>query len=197
MQNKFGIFENMARQLTSSNYKECAERKRTRYSFADEDLDNTDPSLSLSASDKFRAQSFYPIIDRLTTDNEMTKKREAYKILCERFNFLLDRSMTRDELIHKAKELVNTYPSDLEDGFIEEFLLFSRIYEDKKICSRYDSCTSHNKFSECKHSIQNLSLHFRNKCGRRKKLLKDEIHKKLSPIYNGAATIVATFTTFN
>jgi hypothetical protein len=32
--------------------------------------------------------------------------------------------MTRDEVIHKAKELVNKYPSDLEDGFIEEFLLF-------------------------------------------------------------------------
>jgi hypothetical protein len=48
-----------------------------------------------------------------------------------------------------------------------------------------------------KHSIQNLSLHFRNKCGRRKKLLKDEVDKKLSPIYNGAATIVFTFTTLN
>jgi hypothetical protein len=40
--------------------------------------------------------------------------------------------MTRDEVIHQAKELVNAYPSDLEDGFIEEFLLFSRMYEDKK-----------------------------------------------------------------
>jgi hypothetical protein len=120
----------MARKLTSSNYKECAERKRTRSSFADEVLDNTDPSLSLSASDKFRSQSFYSIIDRLII--EMTKRCEAYKILCERFNFLLDRSMTGDEVIHKAKELVNTYPSDLKDGFIEDFLLFSRMYEDKK-----------------------------------------------------------------
>jgi enolase len=125
MQNKFDVFEIMARKLTSSNYKECAERNRTRSSFADEVLDNTDPSLSLSASDKFRAQSFYPIIDRLIT--EMTKRREAYNILCERFNFLLGRSMTRDEVIHKAKELVNMYPSYLEDGFIEEFLLFSRM----------------------------------------------------------------------
>jgi hypothetical protein len=40
--------------------------------------------------------------------------------------------MTRDEVFHKAKELVNTYSSDLEDGFVEEFLLFSRMYEDKK-----------------------------------------------------------------
>jgi hypothetical protein len=108
MRNKSHVFETMARKLTSSNYKECAERKWIRSSFADEVLDNTDTSLSLSASDKFRAQSFYPIIDRLIT--EMTKRRESYKILCERFNFLLDRSMTRDEVIHKAKELVNTYP---------------------------------------------------------------------------------------
>jgi hypothetical protein len=115
----------MARKLTSSNCKECAECKRTRSSFADEVLDNTDPSLSPSASDKFRAQSFYPIINRLIT--EVTKRREACNILCERFKFLLDRSITRDEVIHKAKELVNTYPSDLEDGFIEEFLLSSRM----------------------------------------------------------------------
>jgi hypothetical protein len=73
VRNKFDVFETMARKLTSSNYKECVERKRTRSSFADEVLDNTDPSLSLSASIKFRAQSFYPIIDRLIT--EMTKRR--------------------------------------------------------------------------------------------------------------------------
>jgi hypothetical protein len=75
MRNKFDVFEIMARKLTSSNYKECEERKRTRYSFADEVLDNTDPSLSLSASDKFRVQSFYPIIDRLIT--EMAKKTRS------------------------------------------------------------------------------------------------------------------------
>jgi hypothetical protein len=101
---KFDVFETVARKLSSSNYKECAEQ-RTRYGFADEGLDNTDPSLILIASDKFRAQSFYPIIDRLIT--ETTKRREAYKILGEKFSFLLDRSMTRDEVIHKAKELMN------------------------------------------------------------------------------------------
>jgi hypothetical protein len=77
MRSKFDVFETIARKLTSSNYKECAERKRTRSSFADEVLDNTDPSLSLSANDKFRAQSFYLIIDRFIT--EMTERRETYK----------------------------------------------------------------------------------------------------------------------
>jgi hypothetical protein len=35
MRNKFDVFETMARKLTSSNYKECVERKRRRSSFAD------------------------------------------------------------------------------------------------------------------------------------------------------------------
>jgi hypothetical protein len=55
MRNKFDVFETMERKLTSSKYKECVERKWTRSIFADKVLDNTDPSLSLSASKKLGA----------------------------------------------------------------------------------------------------------------------------------------------
>jgi len=57
--NKFKIFEGMAKNLTQSDYKECTQRKR----FDDEVVDNTGPNLNMSASDKFRTQTFYVIID--------------------------------------------------------------------------------------------------------------------------------------
>lgn len=127
---KFEMFEGMAKDLTQSDYKECTQRKRVRHRFHEEVVDNTDPSLSMSASDKFRTQSFYMIIDRLIT--EMGKRRAAYSTLHERFNFLLDRSLSTDETVSKAKALIEMYPSDLEEAFTDEFLLFSRMFADNK-----------------------------------------------------------------
>lgn len=123
---KFEMYEGMAKGLTQSNYKECAQRKRVRHRFDDEVVDNTDPVLSMSASDKFRTQSFYMIIDKLVT--EMGKRRVAYSTLHERFNFLLDRSLSTDETVSKAKALIMMYPSDLEEAFTDEFLLFSQMF---------------------------------------------------------------------
>jgi len=120
----------MAKNLTKSDYKECTQRKRTRKRFDDESMDNTDPSLNLSPSNKFRNQTFYVIIDRITA--EMEKRQAAYATLYERFNFLVDRSLSSDETVSKAKALVEIYPSDLEEAFIDEFLLFSQMSTDRK-----------------------------------------------------------------
>ena len=73
---KLVIFESMAKNLTQSDYKECTQQKRVQKRFDNKVMDNTDQSLHLSASDKFRTQSFYVIIDRLIT--EMRKRRTAY-----------------------------------------------------------------------------------------------------------------------
>src|ERR1043165_5544606 len=93
-------------------------------------MDNTDQSLHLSASDKFSTQSFYVIIDRLIT--EMRKRRTAYATTYERFNFLLDRSLSSDEIVSKAKALIEIYSSDLEEAFTDEFILFSRMFAESK-----------------------------------------------------------------
>ena len=68
--NKFEMFESMAKDITQSDYKEGTQRKRVPKRFDDEVMDDTDPSLNLSASDKFRTQTFYLIIDRLSGDGK-------------------------------------------------------------------------------------------------------------------------------
>jgi len=62
----------------------------------------------------------------------MGKRRAAYTTLLQRFNFLLDRSLKSNEIISKAKALIEIYPSDLEETFTDEFLLISQMYADKK-----------------------------------------------------------------
>ena len=62
----------------------------------------------------------------------MEIRRAAYSTLDERFNFLLDRSLSSFEIISKAKALIEEYLSDLEEAFTDEFLLLSRIYAGKK-----------------------------------------------------------------
>ena len=84
----------------------------------------------MCASDRFRTQTFYPIIYKLI--KEMGRRREAYSMLGDRFGFLVDKSMSRSELISKARSLVDTYSSDLEEYFIDEFLLFSNMYPERQ-----------------------------------------------------------------
>ena len=105
--NKFEMFESMAKDITQSDYKEGTQRKRVPKRFDDEVMDDTDPSLNLSASDKFRTQTFYVIIDRLIT--EMGKRLAAYATLHERFNFLLDRTLSTEEIVIRAKALIEIY----------------------------------------------------------------------------------------
>ncbi|XP_047138211.1 uncharacterized protein LOC124814478 [Hydra vulgaris] len=120
---KFETFEGQAKDLTESDYKEATQRKPIRKRFDDEVMDTSNPSLNVSASDNFRIQQYYVIIDRL--NSEMEKLRAAYKVLYERFNFLLDnRSLSSEEVVAKTKALIQLYPSDLEDEFTDEFFLF-------------------------------------------------------------------------
>ncbi|XP_065665620.1 uncharacterized protein LOC136087042 [Hydra vulgaris] len=127
---KFETFEGQAKDLTKlQDYKEATQRKRIRKRFDDEVMDTSNPSLTVSASERFRIQQYYVIIDRL--NNEMEKRRAAYKVLYERFNFLLDnKSLSSEEVVAKTKALIQLYPSDLEDEFTDEFLLFSQMFSD-------------------------------------------------------------------
>ncbi|XP_065642533.1 uncharacterized protein LOC136074156 [Hydra vulgaris] len=134
---KFQTFEGQAKDLTESDYKEIRirkQRKQIRKRFDDKVMDTSNPSLNVSASDNFRIQQYYVIIDRL--NNEMEKRIAAYKVLYERFNFLLDnRSLSSEEVVAKTKALIQLYPSDLEDEFKDEFLLFSQMFSDGKSVS--------------------------------------------------------------
>ena len=88
--------------LSSSDYKECRQRKRARSRFFDEVVDEMDAAsvINLNAKDKFRIQTFLFIVDKLII--EMSKRREAYEMLYFRFNFMIDRNIAESEIISKS-----------------------------------------------------------------------------------------------
>ncbi|XP_065672170.1 uncharacterized protein LOC136089994 [Hydra vulgaris] len=154
---KFETFEGQAKDLTESDYKEATQRKRIRKRFDHKVMDTSNPSLNVSASDNFRIQQYNVIIDRL--NNEMEKRRAAYKVLYERFNFLLDnRSLSSEEVVSKTKTLIQLYPSDLEDKLTDEFLLFSQMFSDGKSVSDKIKLQIDNKLVA---SFQNVNIAFR------------------------------------
>ena len=67
---------------------------------------------------RLRTLTCCPIIDNLAI--EMSKRREAYSLLYERFGFLTDTSLSCDETIMTARNLVELYSSNLEESFVED-----------------------------------------------------------------------------
>ncbi|XP_065672003.1 zinc finger MYM-type protein 1-like [Hydra vulgaris] len=154
---KFETFEGKAKDLTESDYKEATQRKRIRKRFDDEVMDTINPSLNVRTIDNFRIQQYYVIIDRL--NNEMEKRRAAYKVLYEKFNFLLDnRSLSSEEVMTKTKALIQLYLSDLEDEFTDEFLLFPQMFNDGKLVSDKIKLQIDNKLIA---SFPNVNIAFR------------------------------------
>ncbi|XP_042228056.1 zinc finger MYM-type protein 1-like [Homarus americanus] len=131
IRDKFESFEETAKEFSKSDYKEemQGERKRMRKQFFGEGA-RDDTVSTMTASDRFRTQTFYPIVDKLIV--QMGRRQEAYSVLCDRFGFLVDKSLSQDKVILKARNLVKTYSSDLEECFADEFLLFSNMYPEEK-----------------------------------------------------------------
>lgn len=89
----------------------------------------------LSPRDRFRIDSFVPVIDMLVS--ALSTRVSAYKEICDRFGFLhhIDK-LTTEELRTAAKNLVDIYSSDIEDTLgdeLNQFLpLMALLGEDKK-----------------------------------------------------------------
>ena len=71
----------------------------------------------MSAVDRFRTHTCCPIIDNLVI--EISKRRDAYSLLYDRFGFLTDTSLSCDETIMTVRNLVELYSSDLGESFVE------------------------------------------------------------------------------
>ncbi|KFM62958.1 Zinc finger MYM-type protein 1, partial [Stegodyphus mimosarum] len=106
-----------------SEFKESETRVRKRKRQFDEGPDETP---SRSAKDSFKINVFFIVLDVLCA--EMTKRRTAYTSLYDTFSFLTDNTLTEDIIKVKAQALVKMYPSDLEENFVDEYLIFSNLY---------------------------------------------------------------------
>lgn len=95
----FDIFEDQAKELVSSDYKESTVRKRVRKAFLDE-----------------------AIVDRFL--QEIKERSKVYEELGNKFDFVTDFSMSDSNAFReKADGLVQHYQSDLEADFTDESIL--------------------------------------------------------------------------
>lgn len=71
------------------------------------------------------------VVHRLV--GEMGKRPATYSTLPERFHIFLDRSLLRDEIVSKAKALIEMHPSDPEKEFDMSFFSFDKILRAFKV----------------------------------------------------------------
>jgi len=110
----------------TSEYAQSYNRARRR-SVRQSPLDyGQTPEVELSPSDRFRTQSFLPVIDQL--DQSLTQRIAAYDAVSRRFGFLGKLNiMTAAEIQSAATDLVATYSDDLEDCLGNELVQFAEL----------------------------------------------------------------------
>lgn len=83
----------------------------------------------LSGKEDMKINTFYIVIDKLTT--ELDKRSEVYLNLFKRFGFLDDLlSLSNDEIRSKASALARIYQSDIGDDIAEECVHFKEFIKD-------------------------------------------------------------------
>jgi hypothetical protein len=93
------------------------------------------PEVQLLPRDRFRTNSFLPVIDMLMS--ALSTRVSAYKGVCDRFGFLQQvNKRSIEELRTAANNLVGIYSSDIEDSLGDELIQFIELVklvrEDKK-----------------------------------------------------------------
>lgn len=72
------------------------------------------PEIEINSSNKFRIQSFLPVIDQL--ESSLRQRLEAYELVDNRFGFLCKLDLLDDKkIIIAAQNLVKLYDNDLDD----------------------------------------------------------------------------------
>ncbi|XP_068235590.1 uncharacterized protein [Palaemon carinicauda] len=90
--------------------------------------------VQLSPSEKYRTQTFLPIIDQFIYF--LGQRLEAYKQILSKFSvFRHLQRLSSDELCNSAEQLIRSYPDDLDITFKEElcqFATFGNIFTDEE-----------------------------------------------------------------
>ena len=121
LRNDFTRFENESKKLSSFIEKDYSDKNKRKVI---KKLSNGENQVdSLSASDKFRVNTFFVIIDKLVT--QLTIRSDGYNHVNKLFGFLSKLlTISTMELQVSAKKIVEVYSNDLEDSFIFEIEQF-------------------------------------------------------------------------
>ena len=126
---RFDHFEEIGKKKSGTTHRNEEPRVRQRKRFFDEvEVDDEETDTALSFGDSFKINTFLPIIDRLVI--ELASRLEAYKILSDKFGFILKLvELTPGELRNAARNLVQCYPDDLEDELESEIVHFAALIQ--------------------------------------------------------------------
>lgn len=121
MRNQFDEFESTAKRYVADDcdYVEAAARIRARKRMAN---DGPSTEVSLAPRENFIVSTFYVIVDQLLA--EMVRRRAAYADLNDKFGFLTDKQLPVAQIKNRAAALVQSYATDLESDFVDEFMMF-------------------------------------------------------------------------
>lgn len=87
------------------------------------------PEIEMSSSNRFRIQSFLPVIDQL--ESSLKQRLDAYKLVDNRFGFLCKLDILDDKkIILAAQNLVKLYDNDLDDQLGNELIQFKAFYQE-------------------------------------------------------------------
>ena len=121
LRHKFSHIEKEAKQLSifvNQEYSSSDKRNITR-KFPDKEVQVD----RLSATDNFRINTFYVIIDKLVA--ELQKRSEAYNHIVYLFSFLIQFLFIKSaELETKATNLIEVYSDDLQNYLLLELKQF-------------------------------------------------------------------------
>ncbi|XP_063802615.1 zinc finger MYM-type protein 1-like [Pseudophryne corroboree] len=125
LRSQFPELENQSKILYScDDYKQTRQIKRNKkWDFGGAE----DAAAGLSPSDKFKVNTFLPIIDQLVSS--LNRRKEAYSVIRDRFGFLSELcSLPSDDLRAKASALVGIYPGDLGREYADEVVHFAALF---------------------------------------------------------------------
>ena len=126
---RFDVYEQMATEkVQHGEYKAEHRRGPKRKRMPDEGAAN---EADLSPRETFKTQTYLVMIDSLLA--ELEKRMKAYDDICKTFGFLSElTSLSIEQIEDKAKNLVSSYPDDLEDTLVAELIQFAAFMRTQK-----------------------------------------------------------------
>ena len=123
LRDQFAELEESARSVSATqDYQYDISRRRKRKRFSDES-DNDEEVVFTNGSLKFKVETYYVIIDKLTSC--LSKRIGAYTDVCELFGVLFDRDYDERDVRERAARLTSTYPTDLDASLADELMQFT------------------------------------------------------------------------
>jgi len=126
---RYDVYEGMAAEkVQHGEYKAEQHRGHKRKQMSDE---GTASEADLSPRETFRTQTYLVMIDRLL--GELKKRMKAYDDVSEAFGFFSQlTSLSTEQIENKGKNLISSYPDDLEDTLVAELIQFAAFMRTQK-----------------------------------------------------------------